>query len=49
MVFFTNAQYQKLNNNGKTVATDELRELVEKNLFETVGSAGRGRKYTLAE
>ncbi len=43
----TNAQYQKLNIVGKTVATEELQGLIEKRIIKQTGSKGRGSKYEL--
>jgi ATP-dependent DNA helicase RecG len=43
----TNSKYQKLNAVGKTVATEELQDLVEKNLIIQAGTKGRGSKYLL--
>ncbi|WP_026461379.1 ATP-binding protein [Adhaeribacter aquaticus] len=44
----TNAQYQELNNIGKTTATADLQQLVEQNILKQTGSKGRGSKYELA-
>lgn len=43
----TNAEYQKLNNLGKSVSTTELFDLSEKHLIEKVGTIGRGTRYVL--
>ena len=43
----TNSQYQQLNKVGKTVATQELQALIEKELTKQTGSKGRGSKYEL--
>ena len=43
----TNFKYQKLNAVGKTVATEELQDLIEKNLIIQAGTKGRGSKYLL--
>lgn len=43
----TNKVYQKINNIGKTTATKELRELVEKGYFNPPVARGRGAFYTL--
>jgi len=42
-----NSSYQKINDIGKTVATDELRDLIKKDLIQQSGSMGRGSKYEL--
>ena len=42
----TNSDYQKLNDIGKTTATEELSELVEKGFCKLTGK-GRGAKYEL--
>jgi hypothetical protein len=34
----TNSQYQQLNEVGKTVATEELQELIEKTFMKQTGS-----------
>lgn len=38
----TNSQYQQLNAVGKTVATEELQELIGKTVLKQTGSKGRG-------
>jgi ATP-dependent DNA helicase RecG len=43
----TNAQYQDLNSVGKTVATEELQGLIEKQVIKQAGSKGRGSIYEL--
>lgn len=43
----TNAKYQKLNAVGKTLATKELQDLIEKDLITQTGTKGRGSKYIL--
>lgn len=43
----TNAKYQQLNTVGKTVATEELRYLVEKRLLVQTGARGRGSRYEI--
>lgn len=43
----TNSVYQKINNIGKTTATEELSELVKLGLLITSGAKGRGAKYEL--
>jgi ATP-dependent DNA helicase RecG len=45
----TNAMYQEINSLGKTVATEELRELVSKGILKQTGLKGRGSKYSLNE
>ncbi len=44
-----NSQYQELNEIGKTVTTEELRELVDKEVFVQAGTKGRGSKFELAK
>jgi ATP-dependent DNA helicase RecG len=44
----SNAEYQKINNIGKTMATEELQQLVNKAILVQAGSKGRGSKYTMA-
>ena len=41
------SEYQLLNDVGKSVATDELRDLIDKNILEKQGSTGRGTKFVL--
>jgi ATP-dependent DNA helicase RecG len=43
----TNAEYQKLNNLGKSVSTTELQDLIDKKMVEKIGTTGRGTKYVL--
>lgn len=43
-----NSSYQQINNIGKTIATDELRDLINKNLIQQSGTKGRGSKYELS-
>lgn len=43
----TNAIYQEINKIGKTTATEELRLLVDKEIFRQSGLVGRGSHYTL--
>ena len=43
----TNAEYQKINGIGKSVTIDELRDLVERQIFVRVGETGRGTYYEL--
>ena len=43
----TNAKYQELNAVGKTAATEELQDLMEKGLIIQNGTKGRGSKYIL--
>lgn len=43
----TNSKYQKINLVGKTLATEDLQELVAKELLRQAGSKGRGSKYEL--
>jgi ATP-dependent DNA helicase RecG len=43
----TNSQYQKLNEIGKSVAIEELRDLTEKQIFLKIGETGRGTYYEL--
>jgi ATP-dependent DNA helicase RecG len=44
----TNAEYQKLNNLGKSVSTTELQDLIDKKMVEKIGTTGRGTKYILS-
>ena len=44
----TNGEYQKINGIGKTFATKELQNLVEKNILKNAGLKGRGSKYIMA-
>lgn len=43
----SNSDYQKLNDIGKTTATEELAQLVEYGVFTPPTAKGRGAKYTL--
>lgn len=43
-----NSLYQKLNDVGKTTATEELQELVQKGILLQTGTKGRGIKYTIS-
>lgn len=43
----SNSDYQEINSVGKTLATEELRDLIEKELILQSGGKGRGSKYTL--
>ena len=43
----TNSKYQEINTVGKTLATQELQELVGKEIIKQAGSKGRGSKYEL--
>jgi ATP-dependent DNA helicase RecG len=43
----TNSEYQKINDIGRTTATEDLKVLVEKGLFEQIGKVGKGTKYKL--
>jgi ATP-dependent DNA helicase RecG len=45
----TNAIYQRINKIGKSTATEELQSLVDKEIFSTSGSSGRGSYYTLKQ
>lgn len=45
----TNSKYQEINSVGKTVATEELQELIGKELLKQAGSKGRGSKYELKD
>lgn len=42
-----NSVYQKINEVGKTTATEDLQMLVNKGIFKQTGSKGRGTKYEL--
>jgi ATP-dependent DNA helicase RecG len=44
----TNSEYQEINEIGKSVTIDELRDLVEQQIFVRVGKTGRGTYYELA-
>ncbi len=43
----TNSSYQEINNTGKTLATEELSDLVNKELIQQSGTKGRGSRYEL--
>ncbi|MGO1786650.1 MAG: hypothetical protein ACTHZ7_06195, partial [Sphingobacterium sp.] len=43
----TNASYQEINNIGKTLATEELGDLVNRELIQQSGTKGRGSRYEL--
>ena len=43
-----NSLYQELNGIGKTTATEELQELVQKGILLQTGTKGRGIKYTIS-
>ncbi|MCH6198619.1 hypothetical protein MMU07_03440 [Aquiflexum sp. LQ15W] len=43
----SNADYQKLNDIGKTTATEELSKLIELGVLTAPTAKGRGAKYTL--
>ena len=45
--FINNSKYQEINDIGKTIATEELRKLVEMKLLTEPTSKGRGVKYEL--
>ena len=45
----TNSDYQEINAVGKTLATKELKELINMEFLIQVGSMGRGSKYALKE
>ncbi len=45
----TNATYQQINQVGKTTATEDLQQLVEKKILMQTGSKGRGSRYELAQ
>jgi ATP-dependent DNA helicase RecG len=42
-----NSVYQRINNVGKTTATEDLQKLVEEDIFRQTGGKGRGTKYVL--
>jgi ATP-dependent DNA helicase RecG len=44
----TNAEYQEINGIGKSVTIDELRDLVERQIFIRIGETGRGTYYELS-
>ncbi len=43
----TNSKYQEINAVGKTLATEELQDLIGRKLITQTGSKGRGSKYEL--
>jgi ATP-dependent DNA helicase RecG len=43
----TNQEFQKLLNVSKRTATNDLEDLVKRELFEKVGTRGRGTFYRL--
>jgi predicted HTH transcriptional regulator len=43
-----NAIYRRLNDVGKTIATQELQQLVDQKILIQAGSKGRGVKYKMA-
>jgi ATP-dependent DNA helicase RecG len=45
----TNAVYQHINQVGKTTATQDLQQLVDKQILMQTGSRGRGSRYELAQ
>jgi ATP-dependent DNA helicase RecG len=45
----TNSKYQEINAVAKTLATEELKDLIGKELMKQAGSKGRGSKYELKE
>jgi ATP-dependent DNA helicase RecG len=45
----TNSKYQEINTVGKTLATEELQELIGKEFLKQAGTKGRGSKYELQE
>jgi ATP-dependent DNA helicase RecG len=45
----TNSKYQEINAVAKTLATEELKDLIGKELIKQAGSKGRGSKYELKE
>jgi len=45
----TNSKYQEINAVGKTLATEELKELIDKGFLKQAGTKGRGSKYELKE
>lgn len=44
----TNSEYQEINGIGKSVTIDELRDLVEQQIFVRIGETGRGTYYELS-
>jgi len=45
----TNRKYQDLFEVSKRTASDELKEIKEKNIFERIGTTGKGTYYILKE
>ena len=45
----TNSKYQEINAVAKTLATEELKDLIGKKFMKQAGSKGRGSKYELKE
>jgi len=45
----TNKNYQEINDIGKTIATEELSELVKKELLKKLGSKGKSSKYVIGQ
>ncbi|MBA4259801.1 MAG: transcriptional regulator [Chitinophaga sp.] len=45
----TNSKYQEINTVAKTLATEELKELIDKEVIKQAGSKGRGSKYELKD
>ncbi len=43
----TNKEYQQINDISKPMATIDLKELIEKKVFEKIGKTGRGTYYIL--
>jgi len=43
----TNKEYQSLYNVSKRTATNDLDEIVQKKIFEKVGTRGKGTFYTI--
>ncbi|MFZ6025290.1 MAG: ATP-binding protein [Bacteroidota bacterium] len=43
----TNSKYQEINTVGKTLATEELQELIGKGFLKQAGTKGRGSKYEI--
>ncbi len=44
-----NSEYQQINNVGRTVATEELRDLITKNILKKIGTTGRSTKFILSK
>jgi ATP-dependent DNA helicase RecG len=44
----SNSEYQEINGIGKSVTIDELRDLVEQQVFVRIGETGRGTYYELS-